>query len=91
MVMKQTQGNYPAPFRILECVEAGMEHGMKAGLDAEATKFEELILTNESRQLIRIFFNMTEKKKNPYAADKIKSTDNIAMVVPALWVQALRR
>ncbi len=80
MVMKQTQGNYPAPLRILECVEAGMEHGIEAGLDAEATKFEELILTNESRQLIRIFFNMTEKKKNPYPADKIRSTDNIAMV-----------
>ncbi|MBK7148747.1 MAG: enoyl-CoA hydratase/isomerase family protein [Bacteroidetes bacterium] len=80
MVMKQTQGNYPAPLRILECVEAGMEHGMQAGLEAEATKFEELILTNESRQLIRIFFNMTEKKKNPYAADLIKSTDHIAMV-----------
>ena len=80
MVMKQTQGNYPAPLRILECVQIGMEEGMEKGLDAEAVKFEELILTNESRQLIRIFFNMTEKKKNPYAADLIKSTDNIAMI-----------
>lgn len=80
MVLKQTQGNYPAPLRILECVEIGMEQGMKAGLDAEAVKFEELILTNESRQLIRIFFNMTDKKKNPYSPDLIKSTDTIAMV-----------
>ncbi|MCX6199403.1 MAG: 3-hydroxyacyl-CoA dehydrogenase NAD-binding domain-containing protein [Bacteroidetes bacterium] len=80
MVMKQTQGNYPAPLRILECVQIGIEEGMERGLDAEAVKFEELILTNESRQLIRIFFNMTEKKKNPYAADLIKSTDNIAMI-----------
>ncbi len=80
MVMKQSLGNYPAPLRILECVEIGMEQGMEKGLDAEAVKFEELILTDVSRQLIRIFFNMTEKKKNPYPADKIKSTDNIAMV-----------
>lgn len=80
MVLKQTLGNYPAPLRILECVEIGMERGMKAGLDAEAEKFEELILTDVSRQLIRIFFNMTEKKKNPYPADKVKSTDTIAMV-----------
>lgn len=80
MVLKQTLGNYPAPLRILECVEIGIENGMKAGLDAEAEKFEELILTDVSRQLIRIFFNMTEKKKNPYPADKIKSTDTIAMV-----------
>lgn len=80
MVMKQTLGNYPAPLKILECVEIGMEEGMTKGLDAEAVKFEELILTDVSRQLIRIFFNMTEKKKNPYPADKIKSTDTIAMV-----------
>lgn len=80
MVLKQTLGNYPAPLRILECVEIGMERGMKAGLDAEAEKFEELILTDVSRQLIRIFFNMTEKKKNPYPAEKVKSTDTIAMV-----------
>ncbi len=80
MVMKQTLGNYPAPLKILECVEIGMEEGMAKGLEAEAVKFEELILTDESRQLIRIFFNMTEKKKNPYAADLIKSTNTIAMV-----------
>lgn len=80
MVLKQTQGNYPAPLKILECVETGMEQGMEKGLEAEATKFEELILTDVSRQLIRIFFNMTDKKKNPYPADKIKNTDTIAMV-----------
>ncbi|HLP19549.1 MAG TPA: 3-hydroxyacyl-CoA dehydrogenase NAD-binding domain-containing protein, partial [Chitinophagales bacterium] len=81
MVMKQTQGNYPAPLKILECVEIGMEQGMDKGLEAEAVKFEELILTNESRQLIRIFFNMTEKKKNPYEGKaEIKPLDNIAMV-----------
>jgi 3-hydroxyacyl-CoA dehydrogenase/enoyl-CoA hydratase/3-hydroxybutyryl-CoA epimerase len=80
MVMKQTLGNYPAPLKILECVEIGMEEGMDKGLEAEAVKFEELILTDVSRQLIRIFFNMTEKKKNPYAPDLIKSTDNIAMI-----------
>ncbi len=81
MVLKQTLGNYPAPFKILECVEIGMEQGMAKGLDAEAVKFEELILTDVSRQLIRIFFNMTEKKKNPYEGKaEIKPLDNIAMV-----------
>ncbi|HWB63186.1 MAG TPA: 3-hydroxyacyl-CoA dehydrogenase NAD-binding domain-containing protein [Chitinophagales bacterium] len=81
MVMKQTQGNYPAPLRILECVEIGREEGMDKGLEAEAVKFEELILTNESRQLINIFFNMTEKKKNPYEGKaEIKPLNTIAMV-----------
>lgn len=81
MVMKQTQGNYPAPLKILECVEIGMEEGMDKGLEAEAVKFEELILTNESRQLVNIFFNMTEKKKNPYQGKaEIKPLNTIAMV-----------
>lgn len=81
MVLKQTLGNYPAPLRILECVETGMEQGMEKGLDAEAVKFEELILTDVSRQLIRIFFNMTEKKKNPYEGKaEIKPLNTIAMV-----------
>ncbi|GIV32820.1 MAG: fatty acid oxidation complex subunit alpha [Chitinophagales bacterium] len=65
MVQRMTAGNYPAPFKIIDCVEIGLTKGMKAGLDAEAKKFEELILSNESRQLINIFFAMTEKKKNP--------------------------
>lgn len=70
MVMRQTAGNYPAPLRILECVQIGMSQGMKAGLDAEAKKFEQLILSPESRQLINIFFAMTEKKKVPKLIEK---------------------
>jgi 3-hydroxyacyl-CoA dehydrogenase/enoyl-CoA hydratase/3-hydroxybutyryl-CoA epimerase len=81
MVMRQTMGNYPAPLRILECVEIGMEQGMEKGLDAEAVKFEELILTNESRQLINIFFAMTDKKKNPYEGKaEIKPLNTLAMI-----------
>ncbi len=81
MVLRKTLGNYPAPLKILECVEIGMEEGMDKGLDAEAVKFEELILTDVSRQLINIFFNMTEKKKNPYQGKtEIKKIDTLAMV-----------
>ena len=81
MVLRKTMGNYPAPLNILECVQIGIEEGMDAGLDAEAIKFEELILTDVSRQLINIFFNMTEKKKNPYQGRvEIKKLDTMAMV-----------
>lgn len=80
MVQRQTMGNYPAPFKILECVQAGMNKGFGAGLDAEAAKFEELILTNESRQLIHIFFAMTEKKKNPYPKDMVREVKTLGMV-----------
>ncbi len=79
MVQGMTKGNYPAPFKIIDCVQIGMSQGMKAGLDAEATKFEELILTNESRQLVNVFFAMTEKKKNPMK-DLVKPVDTIAML-----------
>ena len=81
MVLKKTWGNYPAPLKILECVEIGYDEGMEKGLSAEAEKFEELVLTNVSHQLINVFFAMTEKKKNPYAGKaEIKNTDNIAVI-----------
>jgi len=79
MVMRQTAGNYPAPLRILECVQIGMSEGMKAGLDAEAKKFEQLILSPESRQLINIFFAMTEKKKVPNK-ELVKPVKTIGML-----------
>ncbi|HUM52217.1 MAG TPA: 3-hydroxyacyl-CoA dehydrogenase NAD-binding domain-containing protein, partial [Chitinophagales bacterium] len=80
MVDKQAHGNYPAPYKILECVEIGWNHGMEKGLDAEATKFEELILSPVSRQLINIFFAMTDKKKNPYGEDKVKHVHRLGMI-----------
>lgn len=80
MVDKQTHGCYPAPYKIIECVEIGWNQGEKAGYDAEAHKFEELILTPVSRQLINIFFAMTEKKKNPYGAEKVRKIERMAML-----------
>ena len=79
MVKGMTKGNYPAPFKIIDCVETGMEKGKKAGFEAEVNKFEELILSPESRQLIHIFFAMNTKKKNPYP-DKVKEVDKLAML-----------
>jgi 3-hydroxyacyl-CoA dehydrogenase/enoyl-CoA hydratase/3-hydroxybutyryl-CoA epimerase len=65
MVEKKTWGHYPAPFKIIDCVEAGMEKGMEAGLKAEEEKFGELVMSDQAHELIRIFFNMTALKKNP--------------------------
>ncbi|MCB0511228.1 MAG: enoyl-CoA hydratase/isomerase family protein, partial [Bacteroidetes bacterium] len=80
MVNKQTHGCYPAPFKIIECVEIGWNEGLEAGFDAEAKKFEELILSDVSRQLINIFFAMTNKKKNPYDIKLVREVDRIGMV-----------
>lgn len=62
---KQTRGNYPAPPRIIECVQVGMEDGLSAGLSLEAQYFGELAFTPESRALVSLFFAKQKGDKNP--------------------------
>ncbi len=64
-VEKQTRGNYPAPLKIIDCVESGFENGMKIGMENEAKAFEELARSSETQELIQLFFNMNSRKKNP--------------------------
>lgn len=63
-VNKKTQGNYPSPPKIIECVKVGMEQGFEAGLQTEAKLFGELVVSKESAQLMNIFFATTEMKKD---------------------------
>ena len=79
MVYGFAKGNYPAPLEIINCAEIGLSKGMKAGLEAEAERFEKLILTPESKQLIGLFFGMTEKKKNPFP-EKVKELKTLGML-----------
>ncbi|MEN6320960.1 MAG: fatty acid oxidation complex subunit alpha FadJ [Syntrophaceae bacterium] len=65
LVQKQTWGNYPAPFKIIECVQEGMEKGFEAGVEAEIKKIGELMVSPQSRELVQIFLSMTALKKNP--------------------------
>lgn len=77
MVLKQarkqvearTRGNYPAPPRIIECVESGMSKGLDQGLKAEAKAFGELAMTPQARQLINLYFATTAMKKDTGVAD----------------------
>ena len=68
--MKLTQGNYPAVPMMIDCVEFGLKNGLEKGLAFEREKFEELMLTQVSRELRQIFFNMTDNKKNPYPLEQ---------------------
>ena len=68
MVMGMTKGNYPAPLRILDCVEADIRGGMTAGLAADIEHFESLVLSNEM-SVINILA-MTEKKKTLFRSRK---------------------
>ena len=62
-VAKKTQGNYPAPAKIIDCVRQGMAKGMQKGLEVEASHFAELVVSKESEALRSIFFATTEMKK----------------------------
>lgn len=68
-VTQKTKGHYPAPLRIIDCVEAGANHGFLKGLEAEATAFGELALTPVARQLMHIYFATTALKKESGVAD----------------------
>lgn len=60
-----TKGNYPAPFKIIDCIEEGVKNGLEAGLEKESVGFGELAATKESKALVNLFFAMQGAKKNP--------------------------
>ncbi|MFT7614728.1 MAG: 3-hydroxyacyl-CoA dehydrogenase/enoyl-CoA hydratase/3-hydroxybutyryl-CoA epimerase [Parvicellaceae bacterium] len=78
-VFKLTQGNYPAVPKIIDCVEYGLKNGLEKGYQFEREGFEELMLTQVSKELRQIFFNMTDNKKNPYQG-KFESIDRIGIL-----------
>ncbi|MGL5653284.1 MAG: fatty acid oxidation complex subunit alpha FadJ [Vibrio sp.] len=59
----KTRGNYPAIPAILAVIEFGLEHGMSAGLAAEAKRFGELVMSPQSKALRSIFLATSEMKK----------------------------
>lgn len=67
--LNKTQGNYPAPLKILDVIKAGVDSGMQAGLAAEAKAFGELCMTKESAALRSLFFATTQMKKESGAGD----------------------
>ncbi|GAB2929536.1 fatty acid oxidation complex subunit alpha FadJ [Rheinheimera gaetbuli] len=67
--LKQTQGNYPAPLKILDVIKTGIDSGMPAGLAAEAKAFGQLCMTKESAALRSLFFATTQMKKESGAGD----------------------
>ncbi|MGL6313368.1 fatty acid oxidation complex subunit alpha FadJ [Vibrio sp. WXL103] len=60
----KTRGNYPATSAILDVVRYGFDNGMTKGLEYEAKRFGELVMTPESKALRSIFFATTEMKKD---------------------------
>ncbi|HSS75259.1 MAG TPA: 3-hydroxyacyl-CoA dehydrogenase NAD-binding domain-containing protein [Thermoanaerobaculia bacterium] len=60
--LEQSRGHYPAPLRAIEVVRVGIEHGVKAGFDAEARAVAELAISKISKNLLHVF-HLTENAK----------------------------
>ncbi|WP_298775294.1 fatty acid oxidation complex subunit alpha FadJ [uncultured Shewanella sp.] len=80
-VAKKTQGNYPAPAKIIHCVRQGMAKGITKGLAVEAQSFSELVVSSESAALRSLFFATTEMKKETGAGDVQPKDIKKAMVL----------
>jgi 3-hydroxyacyl-CoA dehydrogenase/enoyl-CoA hydratase/3-hydroxybutyryl-CoA epimerase len=63
-LLQKTKGQYPAPEKALEAVQAGFDRGVEKGLEREARLFGELAVSDVSRRLIDIFFATTALKKD---------------------------
>lgn len=79
--LKKTQGNYPAPLKILDVIKTGVDSGMQAGLAAEAKAFGQLCMTKESAALRSLFFATTQMKKETGAGDTRPETVRKAAVL----------
>jgi 3-hydroxyacyl-CoA dehydrogenase/enoyl-CoA hydratase/3-hydroxybutyryl-CoA epimerase len=78
----RTRGNYPAPERALEAVRIGAVDPA-AGYEAEARAFGELIVTDETRAMIGLFFATTALKKDRGVDDPTavaRPVEQIAMI-----------
>ncbi|KAA0708266.1 Trifunctional enzyme subunit alpha, mitochondrial TP-alpha [Triplophysa tibetana] len=65
-VMKQSKGLYPAPLKIIECIQTGIESGQTAGYQTESQNFGKLAMTSESRALIGLYHGQVACKKNHF-------------------------
>merc|ERR1712226_773250 len=66
MVEKNTSGNYPAPYAIIQCVQRGLAN-RETRFENERKEFAKLA-AKESEALIGIFDGMTQMKKNPFGS-----------------------
>jgi 3-hydroxyacyl-CoA dehydrogenase/enoyl-CoA hydratase/3-hydroxybutyryl-CoA epimerase len=62
--LKKTKGHYPAPLAALDAVAAGLSGRRAHGYREESRLFGEMAATDESRQLIYLFFATTALKKD---------------------------
>eukprot|EP00565_Helicotheca_tamesis_P007871 CAMPEP_0185723170 /NCGR_PEP_ID=MMETSP1171-20130828/99_1 /TAXON_ID=374046 /ORGANISM="Helicotheca tamensis, Strain CCMP826" /LENGTH=819 /DNA_ID=CAMNT_0028390837 /DNA_START=33 /DNA_END=2492 /DNA_ORIENTATION=+ len=81
MVQKNTNGNYPSPFAIIDCVKYGLAHPSgNEKFRNEREQFAKLAETTESEALIGIFDGMTAMKKHQYGEDAALPVNKVAVI-----------
>lgn len=78
-VARQTRGNYPAPYAILDCIETGLRRGRVAGLERESKYFGELGVTPVSRHLVWLFHAMN-RAKQPWSEGEAMAVQRLAVL-----------
>lgn len=68
-IRNRTADNYPAAFRLVDCVEAGIAGTVADGYRAEEEALGPLVLSPASRALRDIFFLQQKLKKKEYGGD----------------------
>ena len=81
-VMSKTHGLYPAPLKLLEVIDRGLDKPVDQALELEAKAFGELAVTQEARSLVHLFFASTAAKNDPPVPEgtKPKAVEHIAVV-----------
>lgn len=79
MVQKQTNGNYPSPLAIIQCVKYGLENPGERYKN-EREQFAKLAETNESESLIGIFDGMNKLKKQTDGMPKAENLSTVAVL-----------
>ena len=76
LLQGKTQGNYPAPQAIMECVYEGLQVSIENGLAIEAKHFARISQSKEAKNMIRtLFFAMGEANKGVARPKDIPPTD----------------
>ncbi len=88
LTLRATRSNYPAPIQIINSVKDGWGKSREAAAEQEAEKFDRLMQSPESRQLINLFFAMNALKKNPLK-DKVRKVDALGILGAGLMGEGI--
>jgi 3-hydroxyacyl-CoA dehydrogenase / enoyl-CoA hydratase / 3-hydroxybutyryl-CoA epimerase len=81
-IQKQTKGFYPAPEAALKSCIYGLENGMNLGFEFEAKELGKMIVTPQSKALVKVYF-LTEMAKSLGKSAKGQLSNMHAAVVGA--------